>query len=259
MDDVVATGPWTGYVVLRSNAEIRGLYELYSAGETSGATVTSDDTARAVATSLPAGTFASGVLTLTATGAFSTAQDGATLAVGDKLLIPVGTITTLVVSAANAGMYEVSSLGATGVSATFTRTARYAHGAVITPGTKIRVGGAGTLFPGTTWTAMPATAILVVGTGDGSLYPDKVIQTVSLTSSAATIINVPIRSATKSHVIATLAAVGGTTTSTIGYGTVVAPTAGGIGTASAVVNAIASGGTKNGTSDTSSLIVTILN
>jgi hypothetical protein len=255
VDDVRSSD---GAVTLRSNAEIRALYELYSAGAAASG-YTSDDSVRAVATSLPAGTFAAGVLTLTATGAFSTAQDGVTLAVGDKFILPVGTITTLVVSAANSGVYEVTSLGATGTSATFTRSAKWAHGAIITPCTKVRVGGAGTLFPGTTWTAQPLTAVLVVGTGDPSLYPDKVIQTVALTSSAATIINVPIRSATKSNVHAALAAVGGTTTSTIGYGIIVAPTAGGIGTASTVVNAIASGGTKNGTSDTSSLIVTILN
>lgn len=235
-----------------------GLTELYSQG---AATIgyTSDDTVRAVATSLPAGTFAAGVLTLTATGAFSTAQDGVTPAVGDKFLIPAGTITTLVVSAANSGVYEVTSLGGVGASATFTRTAKWAHGAIITPETRIRVGGEGTLFRGTVWTADPATATKVVGTDDPILYPDKVIQTVALTSSAATITNVPIKSATKSNVHAALAGVGGTTTSTIGYGIIVAPTPGGIGTASTVVNAIASGGTKNGTSDTSSLIVTILN
>ncbi len=235
-----------------------GLTEIFGAGNaTPGATA--DDTVRAVATSFPAGTFSGGVLTLTATGAFSTAQDGVTLAVGDKFILPAGTIGSLTVSAADSGVYEVKSLGAVGVSATFARTAKWAHGAIITPETEIRVGGEGTLFRGSRWYADPATATKVVGTDDPVLYPRSVTQTVALASSAATITNVPIKSATKSNVIASLAAVGGTTTNTIGWGIIVAPTPGGIGTATTTVNAIASGGTKNGTADTSSLIVTITN
>jgi hypothetical protein len=261
-DDLSGTLSAAGYVAqVRADGKVKLRIDpsVYLVNQEALPAATRDDTVRAVATSLPAGTFSGGVLTLTATGAFSTAQDGVTLAVGDKFIIPAGTITTLVVSAANSGVYEVTGLGSTGVSATFTRSPKWAHGAVITPETKIRVGGEGTLFKGTVWTADPATATKVVGTDDPILYPEKVIQTVALSSSAATITNVPIKSATKSNVHAALAAVGGTTTSTIGYGIIVAPTAGGIGTASTVVNAIASGGTKNGSSDTSSLIVTILN
>lgn len=257
---IAAVDPATGRVALKTGELWRVLYELYSAGQAGlGAAATSDDTVRAVATSCPAGTFSGGVLTLTATGAFSTAQDGVTLAVGDKFILPAGTITTLVVSAANSGVYEVTSLGATGTSATFTRSAKWSHGAIITPETQLRVGGEGTLFKGTIWYADPATATKVVGTDDPVLYPRAVTQTVTLSSSAVAIINVPIKSATKSNVIASLSAVGGTTTSTIGWGIIVAPTAGGIGTATTTVNAIASGGTKNGTSDNSVLIVTILN
>jgi hypothetical protein len=123
----------------------------------------------------------------------------------------------------------------------------------------VKVGGESTLFIGSKWAALPASAALVVGTGDPNLYPDRVIQTVTLSSSAAAVANVPIRSATKSNVKASLAAVGGTTTNTVGYGIIVAPTPGGIGTATTTVNAIASGGTKNGTADTSQLIVEITN
>jgi hypothetical protein len=247
-----------GTVRVRMGEDQRVLYELYNASGLSPS-ATSDDTVRAVATSFPAGTFSGGVLTLTATGAFSTAQDGVTLAVGDKFILPAGTITTLVVSAANSGPYEVTSLGATGVSATFTRPARWTHGATITPETKIKVGGEGTLFKGTTWTADPATATKVVGTDDPVLYPDRVTQQVTLASSTVTITNVPIKSASKSNVLTTLAAAGGTQTSTVAYGPIVAPTPGGIGTASLVIDAIASGQTKNGTADTSTLNVTIFN
>jgi hypothetical protein len=69
----------------------------------------------------------------------------------------------------------------------------------------------------------------------------------------------PIFSATRTNAIANLKATGGTTTSTIGYGPIAAPTPGGIGTASVTVVAIASGGSKNGTADTSDVIVTIIN
>lgn len=267
IDDLNGTLSFAGFVDsvnadatvrVRMGEDQRVLYELFSA---SGLvpSKTSDDTVRTVATSLPAGTFSGGVLTLTATGAFSTAQDGVTLAVGDKFIIPAGTIGSLTVSAAYSGVYEVTSLGAVGVSATFTRTARWAHGATIIPETKIRVSAEATLFANTVWTAGPATATKVVGTDDPALYPDKVIQKVTLANSAATITNVPIRSVTKSSVLCELSAVGGTTTNTVGYGTLVAPTPGGIGTATTTVNALASGMTKNGTADTSDVIVTILN
>lgn len=256
---IAAVDPGTGRVALKTGELWRVLYELYSAGQGPGTAVfTSNDDVRAVATSLPAGTFSGGVLTLTATGAFSTAQDGVTLAVGDKFIIPAGTITTLVVSAANSGVYEVTSLGATGVSASFTRTAKWAHGATIKPETELKV-AEGTLFKGSVWYADPATATKVVGTDDPVLYPRSVTQTVTLVASAKAITNVPIKSSTKSNVVASLAAVGGTTTNTIGWGIIVAPTPGGIGTATTTVNAIASGGTKNGTSDTSDVIVTIFN
>lgn len=265
MDGTLSFGGWvagvdsnTGKVLIKHSEQLRQLFELYNLGNAT-AGETEDLYARAVATSLPAGTFSGGVLTLTATGAFSTAQDGVTLEVGDIVNLPLGTITTLTVSAANSGPYQVTSLGATGVSATFARPAKWAHGATIKPGSCVRVGGEGTLFRGSRWFADPATADKVVGTDDPILYPEKVTQSVTLSSSAAAVANVPIRSATKSHVVASLVTAGGTTTSTVGYGIVAAPTPGGIGTATTTVNALASGGGKNGTADQSVLAVTIFN
>ncbi len=248
----------TGKVAIKHSEQLRQFYDLFSAGAVSFG-YTQDDTVRAVATNMPAGTFSGGVLTITATGAFSTAQDGVTLAVGDKFILPAGTIGSLTVSAANSGVYEVTSLAATGTHPTFTRTAKWAHGATITPETRIRVGGEGTLFRGTEWFADPATATKVVGTDDPILYPRSVTQQVTLASSTATITNVPIKSASKSNIVTTLAAAGGTQTSTVAYGPIVAPTPGGIGTASLVIDAIASGQTKNGTADTSTVNVTIIN
>lgn len=268
IDDLNGTLPFAGYVdsvqsdgtiAIRIGDVERSQYALWSAGQGAGAARTDDLTARTVATSIPAGTITAGVYTASANAAFSTAQDGVTMAVGDIFILPEGTITTLVVTAAQSGPYEVVSLGSASTPWSFKRPARWAHGDLITPGGKVRVGGEPTLFKNTTWTAGPATAAKLVGTDSPDLYPDKVIQTVVLVASEKAIANVPIRSATQSNVHAALAAVGGTTTSTIGYGIIVAPTPGGIGTATTTVNAIASGGTKNGTADTSSLIVTILN
>lgn len=265
IDDLGGTLPFAGFVdavardgtvSARFGEDQRVLFELFAAGQLVQG-YTQDMAARAVATNLAAGSFSGGVLTATANGAIG-AQDGVTLAVGDIIILPAGTLTTLVVSAANSGPYEVTAVGAGGAKFVLTRPAKWAHGALIAS-SRIRVGGEGTLFKGTLWYSDPATAAKVVGTDDPILYPEKVIQTVVLSSSAAAITNVPIKSATKSNVHAALAAVGGTTTSTIGYGIIVAPTPGGIGTATTTVNAIASGGTKNGTSDTSSLIVTIFN
>ena len=250
-----------GRVVLRNDEILRCLYELYSPGQSPapGALATQDDTVRFVATSLPAATFAAGVLTLTATGAFSTAQDGVTPAVGDKFVLPAGIITTLVVSAANSGVYEVTSLGATGVSAVFTRSAKWAHGAIITPETVIRVGGEGTVFKGSRWTADPATASKVVGTDDPILYPEKVTQQIVLVAGhiAAGIINVPIKSATKSNFVFSRVTANTCTLTTGGYQPL-SITAGGIGAATVDPTATIAAGTIN-VADVSTLNFTILN
>lgn len=217
-----------------------------------------DFRARNVATNLAALTFTAGSFSADANGALG-AQDGVTNVAGDTIIFPAGTITTGVVSAANSGPWVLTSVGAGGAKFTGIRPDWYPHGGTMRQD-PIEV-TAGTLFLGTRWKhyADTLTTALVIGTGDPKLMPEKVTQTVTLASSAATIANVPIFSATRSNVVASLSAVGGTTTSTIGWGIIVAPTPGGIGTASAVVNAIASGGTKNGTADTSVLLVTIHN
>ena len=258
---IAAVDPTTGRVAVKTGELWRVLYEFFSAGQGPGAAArTSDDTVRTVATSLPAGTFAAGVLTLTALGAFSIAQDGVTLAVGDKFIIPTGTITTLVVSAANSGVYEVTSLGSATTQATFTRSARWAHGAIITPETKLRVSAEATLFGNSVWTAGPARAALLVGTDDPALYPDRVVQSVSLgggtPTGTATISNIPIRSATKSFIGITRSTAA-TPDLTVEYATT-SITPGGIGTAAAVIIAAIAAGTIN-VADGSTLAVTVEN
>jgi len=224
-----------------------------------GATNTYDDTVAYVATNLPAGAFSGGVYTATANGAFSTAQDGVTPALNDKIMVPPGTIGSLTVSVQDSGLYYFSSLGGASAKMTLTRTPSYQHGATITPSMKARV-QFGALFNNTVWTAEPATASKKVGNGtDDPLWaPDKVTQKVQLASSAFNITNVPIRAVDATNVVARLNTANGTLTSTVGYGTPTAGvTAGGVGTGTVVVNALASGMGKNGTADTSFVTVTI--
>jgi hypothetical protein len=214
---------------------------------------------RCVVTALGAYTESDGVITVTATGALGT-QDGVTIAAGDEVWLPeyAGTANgSVTVAAGISGPYRIANAGGTGVNAVLSRPAYWPDGDAMPLGASFKV-AQGTLFANTVWDCGAAKGS-TIGTTDPDAYPRSVTQTVTLTSSAKAITNVPIRSATKSNVIASLAAVGGTTTNTIGWGIIVAPTNGPIGTATTTVNAIASGGTKNGTADTSQLIVTIVN
>jgi hypothetical protein len=200
VDAVASTG--TNPVTIRMGEDQRVLYALFSAAgfDPGGVSVTQDDSVSYAMTNLPAGTFSGGVWTATATGAINTTQDGLTVApaAGDKVMFPPGTLTTLVVSAANSGPYECVVPGATGVKAVYQRTAKFAHGAIITPGTRVRVtlGGA-TTFSGTVWRCDPTTAAKVVGTDDPVMFPERVVVQKTLGSGTATIATVPLRAAGK--------------------------------------------------------------
>lgn len=245
-----------GKVMIKHSAQLRVLYELYSAGQATPG-YTADDSARLVATNIPAGTFATGVFTVTATGVFPT-QDGVAgpLVVGQKIIFPVGTITTQVVSAANSGPYEVVTVGATGVSAVFARPAKWAHGAIITPETTIRVGSEGTLFKGNVWYADPATAAKVVGTDDPVLYPRSVTQAIILVAGHVAVINVPIKHATGKTNFLTSRLTANTCTLTVGGYHPLSITAGGIGTATVDMTGCVAAGTIN-VADVSTLLLTI--
>ncbi len=257
VDDVIAAGPWKGYVVLRSNLETRALYELYSASEATPG-VTSDDTVSYVMTNLPAGAFAAGVWTATSTGALNTTQDGLTVApaVGDKVLFPPGTITTQVVTGAQSGPYECVTAGAVGVKAVYQRTAKFAHGATITPGTKVKVtlGGA-TTFSGTTWRADPTAANKVVDTDDPVMFPERVIVQKSCSSGTATIATVPLRAAGKFAVLCDWN--GGSPAATATTIQATTQTPGAIGTASIIIFECVALGTTVGTG-TGAAAVTVL-
>jgi hypothetical protein len=211
--------------------------------------------ARAVITSIQAyGGTGTGTLTESSNGALAT-QDGlSSLAVGDVVLLPEGT--TNISAAADAGPYEIVSLGGASSEWQLTRPSWWEHGAAMQPDQGIDVGGEGTLFGGSTWRVHAAKGV-VIDTGDPLLYPDKVTQQVTLSAGSIAITNVPILSATKSNFVLTLHATGGTTATTIMYEPT-SVTAGALGTATVTAEAMSAPGTKQ-SSDTSVLNVTILN
>jgi hypothetical protein len=257
VDDVVQSGPYQGKVILRTEPSTRALTQLLSASEaTPGAT--SDNAVSYVMTNLPAGTFSGGVWTATATGALNTTQDGLTVApaVGDLVIFPPGTITTLVVSAANSGPYECTVAGATGVKAVYTRPSWFAHGAIITPGTRVRVtlGGA-TTFGGTVWRCDPTTAAKVVGTDDPVMFPERVVVQKTCSSGTATIATVPLRAAGKFGVYCDFN--GGTPAATTTSIQASTQTPGALGTASIVIQEQSVLGTLVNTG-TAQVAVTIL-
>ncbi len=214
--------------------------------------------ARAVVTSLSGAYTGSGtgVITASANAAFG-AQDGvSTLAVGDVVLLPAGT--TNISAAKDAGPWQITNLGSGSVAWVLTRPDWWATASTLPLAASVELDGEGTLFGGTTWRSFAAKG-QVVDTNDPVLYPRQVTQSVALVSSAKTITNVPVYSATRSNIVCSLSAVGGTTTNTVGYGTIVTATPGAIGTATFTVNALAAGMTKNGTSDTSTILVTVFN
>lgn len=214
-------------------------------------------TARNVATNIAALTFAAdGTFEADANGALG-AQDGVTNAAGDVIILPVGTITTGVVSAANSGPYVLTSIG--GASAKFAgrRPAWWSDGANV-PNKPIDV-RSGTLFSVTQWKPFCAVS-QVIGTDDPILRPLKVTQQVTLVAGTKTISNVPILSTSRSSAV-TSGAVGGTpagTTTNFAVSKTSGITAGGIGTAAVIIEAQSVAGTIVNT-DVSVLNVTIFN
>lgn len=251
LTDLAGTLSAAGYVAeVRADGKVKLRIDasVYLVNQDAPVTATSDDSVSYVMTNIPAGAFAAGVWTATATGAISTTQDGLTVApaVGDKVIFPPGTITTQVVTAAQSGPYECIVAGATGVKAVYGRTARFAHGAVITPGTRVKVtlGGA-TTFSGSVWRCDPTTAAKVVDTDDPVMFPERVTVPKTLSSGTATIATVPLRAAGKFgvHIDWT----GGTPAATTTSIQATTQTAGAIGTASIVLFECSVLGTTVGT------------
>lgn len=249
--DLAGTLPWGGYVedvdtntgrvTVKHSAQLRQLYELYAAG-TAAFGYTADDTANYVITNLPTGTWSSdgSTFTVSATGAMPTQDTNIIPAADDKAIFQLGTLTTQAVTAAHVGVYECTNPGATGVQAVWTRTARWAQGAVLQSGTKIKVTGQNAassanaaIWTGTTWRSDPATAGLLVGTGDPALFPEKVNVAGTCASGTFTISSVPLRAAGKFSILVDFT--GGSPAATTTSLQASTQTPGGIGTASIVV------------------------
>lgn len=222
----------------------------------SGGSSASAYKARGVATNLAALTFTGGTMTANANGALA-AQDGLTIAVNDVLVFPAGTITTGVVSAANSGPWQFTSIGGAG-KFTAIRPDWWVNGQGLVPGVAIRV-AAGTVFGGTDWQSF-ADEGLVIGTDDPALYPEKVTQQVTLVAGTKTISNVPIFATARIGL--TVALAGGTpdaTTTGYDFRLVAGRVAGGIGTASAIIDAQATKGAAKVAGDVSVINVTLIN
>lgn len=209
--------------------------------------------ARLVATSIGANTVSGQVLSVTATGALGT-QDGVAPAVGDVILFPAGLSN---VTTGEAGPWTVLTLGDGTAGSTFERPSWWQNGQPIpSTNTPIRVRTAGTLFPGTTWRNVNGAGSTVIGTDEPQLFPDLVIQTVTLSTGIIAVANVPIYSVTKSSIRFERTAVGGTLTTTVSYNAA-STTAGPLGTATTTITAmIATGGTNTSDTSTGRCIIT---
>jgi len=218
-----------------------------------------DFTALAVATAaLAAYTRTGTTITANANGAMGAVFDGVTIAAGDTVLLPEG----IAAAVADAGPYEVESVGSASTPFVLTRPGWWPDGGFV-PEKKPILIKRGTLFAGTNWRSWVTTGTVVIGTSAPLLFPIRVMQSVTLVAGTATITNVPIRSATLSRVDCNSRQVGNTPTATTGgYHSTVANangiTIGNLGTASIVIQATVAAGTINN-ADISTLAVVIEN
>lgn len=215
--------------------------------------------AKAVATAaLAAYTRVAGVITANANGALGSVFDGVTIAAGDTVFLPEG----IAAAATDAGPYVVTQLGTAGLPFILTRPSWYTDGSLIPMGFEVRIGTLGTLWKGSVWKSFVTTATKVVGTDAPLFWPAEAIQQVTLVAGTATISNVPIRSATDTHVTLTRTVANTSTLTTGGYAPTVAGangrTAGALGTGSVVIQACVAAGTINN-ADVSTLTVMIKN
>jgi hypothetical protein len=160
-------------------------------------------------------------------------NDGVTLAEGEAVLLVKQT------TAAENGLYVVGVVGAG--TAALTRHPAMAAAAAIVPGTIVEVAADGTLYGGSTWKAMVTGAGNAYGTNDPKFYPRKCGGTVALVLGTKTLGSTNglwLFSTTKSQVQVTY----NTPNTVAASGGVSAPvasrTAGIIGTAALIINAV---------------------
>lgn len=205
------------------------------------------DICRGIFTAIDASTtYAAGILSGPAATAIS-AQDGLTVAVGDIFFAQKGT--TNLPAAAQAGPWQILTLGSGSSVWTACRPSWYATGSVIPTNYEIKIGPAGTgvtpAFANTKWKSFGAAG-LVVDTGDPLFFPERVAG--SYTAASGVVVNAvstfPIRSATLSSVVATNQGTAAHA-STVGAPRVVAITAGAIGTSALTMRAESAPATVN--------------
>jgi hypothetical protein len=207
-----------------------------------------------ILTALNAYTNVAGVLTENANGAFPNIDTSVVPAVGDLFLLPNGIAAT----AADAGVYQVTSLGAAGSKYVLTSAPEWPQGGVVAPKTEILV-SEGTLMSNTTWvvTNSGQTSNLI-GTNSITFYPRVVGQKITLVNGAATVNNVPILSNTATLISAVRNNSIGTTTATVMYAPNVPVTQGALGTATMIMVAQNSAAAVVAT-DNSTLVCTVFN
>lgn len=266
---VLGDGGGGVFIFRRSNTLVADDIDVYAAtgaGGTNGFWVRvtasgNDFSVLAVGISaLPAYTRVGPTLTAQANGALAVNFDGVTVAQGDTVLIPEGT--PIGATAADAGPWEIESLGSASTPFVFTRPGWWADGSVI-PEKKPILVKRGSVFAGTSWRSWVTTNTKLVDTDAPLLFPIRTILSVTLVAGTATITAVPVRSATASRVDANSRQVGNTPTATTGgYHSTVANangvTPGNLGTASVVIQATVAAGTINN-ADISTLSVEIVN
>lgn len=229
-------------------------------GIQASAAVTTRDVGRGVFTSLGGTTtYASGIMsgpTNTALGA----QDGLTIAVGDILWAQKGL--TNLPAAAQAGPWQILTLGSGSSKWTACRPWWYATGSTIPMDFTVRIGPEGTgvtpALAGTRWMAFCAPGC-VVDTDDPLFWPQYVSG--SYTASSGVVLNAdatfPIRSTTLSSIKATNQGTAAHA-STVGPPRVTAVTAGAKGTSALTMKAESAPGTTN-TSDVGVYTVAVQN
>jgi hypothetical protein len=164
---------------------------------------------------------------------------------GDVVLL-VGQTT-----AAQNGLYVVGTVA--GGTAPLTRHGSMAAALTLKSATVEIAQGA--VYSHTRWFSTASAP--VIGTNDPAFYPEHVAQTVALVAGTTTVTNVPLLSATKSGIMVTRQAPGGTLTGTVQYVVNGAPTAGLLGTATfAVMAAVEAGTIQNADTSTVKIVVT---
>jgi hypothetical protein len=215
---------------------------------------------RAVMTTVATSTTYTGTTTNTLTfgsNAGIGTQDGiTTLAVGDCVFLPGGTLGSCAITACDTGPWIISVLGSGTVKCVLTRPTWYQTGQNIPIMYQVTIGPEGTQFFDSKWTSWantPATAtasIIPVGktATDPLFYPDHVAFNGTLSSGFFTTTTIPIRSLTQSSfAYQPTNYSGGTTTAKFIMGTIssggAATAVGYIGTGSVSITACAVAGT----------------